>query len=240
MTLDDEVLGRAERARARLLEVQHAAEVARVDYHHTIRQLHAAGGSLREIAEALSLSHQRVHQIVEPVDGSTGVDPEPARRLRRRIRGFAPFESFTSDARDLVAKAIDHAAALGHRRVGTEHLALGLMDGGTQSVATGVLEELGVTREALAAAVGERLGKGEPGAAGRRPFTPAARRVLRRSLEISNALGDDEIGSTHILLGLFADDGAGAELLTNLGATHDRARDALEARRARARDTRPR
>ena len=72
MGLDPELVRDAEAARERLLDAQHAAERARADYHHAIRRLHAAGGSLREIAEALRLSHQRVHQIVG------GRDEEPA------------------------------------------------------------------------------------------------------------------------------------------------------------------
>ena len=35
-----------------------------------MRRLQLAGGSLRDIAEALGLSHQRVHQIVESAGGS--------------------------------------------------------------------------------------------------------------------------------------------------------------------------
>jgi hypothetical protein len=35
-----------------------------------VRRLQLAGGSLREIGEALGLSHQRVHQIVESAGGS--------------------------------------------------------------------------------------------------------------------------------------------------------------------------
>jgi hypothetical protein len=64
MALDPDLVRDAEAARARLLDAQQAAEQARADYHHAVRRMHAAGGSLREIAEALRLSHQRVHQIV--------------------------------------------------------------------------------------------------------------------------------------------------------------------------------
>jgi hypothetical protein len=79
MGLEPELVREAEAARQRLLESQHAAERARVDYHHAIRRLHAAGGSLREIAEALRLSHQRVHQIVDEAAEST----RPRWRRRR-------------------------------------------------------------------------------------------------------------------------------------------------------------
>ena len=65
VVLDPELVRQAQVARRLLLETQHAAERARADYHHAIRRLHAAGGSLREIAEAFGLSHQRVHQIID-------------------------------------------------------------------------------------------------------------------------------------------------------------------------------
>jgi hypothetical protein len=78
MGLDQELVREAERAREQLAVSQHAAERARADYQLAIRRLHAAGGSLREIAAALRLSHQRVHQIVEE-----GAQPT-RRRWRRR------------------------------------------------------------------------------------------------------------------------------------------------------------
>jgi hypothetical protein len=82
MSVDPDLLRDAEAARQRLIESQHAAEQARADYHHAIRRLHAAGGSLREIAEALRLSHQRVHQIIDEA-------AEPTWRWwRRRVRGW--------------------------------------------------------------------------------------------------------------------------------------------------------
>lgn len=40
------------------------AENARGEYHHAIREVHDSGVPLREIAEELGLSHQRIHQIV--------------------------------------------------------------------------------------------------------------------------------------------------------------------------------
>ena len=70
MTLDEQVLAEAREVRQRLVDLESQTAHARVDYPHAIKKLHAAGGSLREIAEALELSHQRVHQIVE---GPAGV-----------------------------------------------------------------------------------------------------------------------------------------------------------------------
>ena len=84
MTLDEQVLAEAKEARQRLVDLESQTAHVRVDYHHAIKKLHAAGGSLREIADALELSHQRVHQIVEgpagPPGGPRGPDDDGGSR----------------------------------------------------------------------------------------------------------------------------------------------------------------
>ncbi|HXF37235.1 MAG TPA: hypothetical protein VNO17_08655 [Actinomycetota bacterium] len=56
------------------------AERLRQRYHSEIRKLHRAGASLRDIGEALGMSHQRVHQIV-----SSRADAVRARRRRAAV-----------------------------------------------------------------------------------------------------------------------------------------------------------
>ena len=70
MPLDADLLSQARIAEAHVIDAEHDAEVARAEFHRAVRRLQLAGGSLREIAEALGLSHQRVHQIVESAGGS--------------------------------------------------------------------------------------------------------------------------------------------------------------------------
>jgi hypothetical protein len=70
MPLNAGLLEQAKAAEDRVIDAEHAAEVARADFHRAVRRLQLAGGSLREIANALGLSHQRVHQIVESAGGS--------------------------------------------------------------------------------------------------------------------------------------------------------------------------
>jgi hypothetical protein len=65
MTLDEELLAAARKAGTAAAAAQDQADIAKAVYHHTVLRLHRAGGSMREIAEALKMSHQRVHQIVE-------------------------------------------------------------------------------------------------------------------------------------------------------------------------------
>jgi hypothetical protein len=65
MTLDESVLEETLARRDRFVDLQLDADVAKREYHAGIRRLHEAGGSLREIADALGVSHQLIHQIVD-------------------------------------------------------------------------------------------------------------------------------------------------------------------------------
>lgn len=76
MPLDTDLLSQAKAAEARVIDAEQAADIARAEFHGAVRRLQLAGASFREIADALGLSHQRVHQIVEAAGGS--------RRWRKR------------------------------------------------------------------------------------------------------------------------------------------------------------
>jgi ribosome-binding protein aMBF1 (putative translation factor) len=70
MVLDQELVKRAKAAGSRLAEAERQAQLARADYHTLVRRMHLAGGSLREIAQELTLSYQRVQQIVDAAGGT--------------------------------------------------------------------------------------------------------------------------------------------------------------------------
>ena len=70
MTLSQSLLEKARAAQTDLAEAERQVLLARAEYHTAIRRLHLAGGALREIAGALSFSHQRVQQIVNATGGS--------------------------------------------------------------------------------------------------------------------------------------------------------------------------
>ncbi len=78
--MDDALLAEARQAQERLIDAERDAEEARAEFHRAVRRLHLHGASLRELADGLGLSHQRVHQIVESAGGSR-------RWLRRREDG---------------------------------------------------------------------------------------------------------------------------------------------------------
>jgi ribosomal protein L24E len=68
--VDEDLLAAARHAQEALVEADHAAEVAKARFHRAVRRLQLSGASLRELAAALNLSHQRVHQIVETAGGA--------------------------------------------------------------------------------------------------------------------------------------------------------------------------
>lgn len=74
MTLDEDILRDVEAAREHLESLEDKAYEARATLHQSIRRLHATGASLREMAIALGMSHQRVHQIIG-TDGIVEVEP---------------------------------------------------------------------------------------------------------------------------------------------------------------------
>ena len=222
--LDPTTLREARDSRDRMLEAQHELERARADYGHAIRKLHAEGGSLREISESLGLSHQRVHQIVEDTEGG------PARKPQRR-RFDWPFTRFTRRARQVIVIAQQEAEELGHAPAGTEHVLLGLALAEDEATAP-VLAEAGLT----AGAIRERVAALEPtGSRRRHGFTRAAKRTLERSLLEAKTLGDNFIGAEHILLGLMADERAGAvAIVRDLGADPAALGTAVRDRRGQA------
>src|SRR5262245_45699484 len=82
MGMTKELLDRARAAGDDLAEAERTVVIARGEYYTAIRRLHLAGASLREIAEVLSLSHQRVQQIVNVSGGSWWRRAWRTRRLR--------------------------------------------------------------------------------------------------------------------------------------------------------------
>jgi ATP-dependent Clp protease ATP-binding subunit ClpC len=130
----------------------------------------------------------------------------------------AVFERFTDQARRVIVAAQDEARLLDHNYIGTEHILLGLLREGEGQVAR-TLASLGVSLEAVRAQVEEIIGRGDTHPAGHIPFTPRSKKVLELSLREAKLLGDEHIGSEHILLGVVREgEGVAAQVLVKLGA----------------------
>jgi hypothetical protein len=243
MTLDEKILGEAKELRDKLLDLQHEEERARVDYQHAIRRLHAKGGSLREIADELGLSHQRVHQIVGEEELPTPSIPPAAMqwlgpgRRGRGARRRRPFERFTKEARRVVTVAQREAKELGHTWIGTEHLLLGIL-ATEDSVGARALADFKIGLEDTRKQVKSIVGEGdtsEPkrGRGPQMPFTPRAKKVLELSLRLARKRKDDHIGSEHVLLALFEEgEGLAAQIMRDRGVEQKALHRCIETLRA--------
>jgi len=78
--LDAELLDQARTAKAKVdvADAQPDSDIARTEFIQAVRRLHLAGGSPREIARALGLPHQLVHNIAETASGSRSQRKGPA------------------------------------------------------------------------------------------------------------------------------------------------------------------
>ena len=128
------------------------------------------------------------------------------------------FERFTEGARQVVALAQEEAVALGHNYIGTEHLLLGLLRE-DEGVAARVLASLGMDVEGTRVQVARIVGEGTEATFAQIPFTPRTKKVLELALRESLRLGDDYIGSGHLLLGLVREgEGVANRILRDAGA----------------------
>lgn len=140
------------------------------------------------------------------------------------------FERFSPNARQSILNAQEEARSLRNNYLGSEHLLLGIA--ATQgSTAAEVLSDAGVDMESLRGSLSRLLGEPAEGAqtaAGELPFTPHAKRVLEGALREALALGHDQIGSEHLLLGLLRDnEGLAPRLLLELEVEPSQLREAL-------------
>jgi ATP-dependent Clp protease ATP-binding subunit ClpA len=124
------------------------------------------------------------------------------------------FERFTERARQVVVHAQAEAHTLRHNYIGTEHILLGLLCE-EEELAARVLDSLDITLDEVRAQVVRIVGRGdEQVAAGQIPFTPRAKKVLELALREALSLGDNYIGTEHVLLGLVSEnEGVGARIL---------------------------
>ena len=127
------------------------------------------------------------------------------------------FERFTDRARRVVVLSQEEARLLNHNYIGTEHLLLGLLHE-SEGIAADVLTGMGLEWERVREAVRRRIGEGGGAPVGHIPFTPRAKTVLELSLREALGLGNNYIGTEHVLLGLLREgQGVAAETLTEFG-----------------------
>ena len=153
------------------------------------------------------------------------------------------FNRFSRAAREVVTAAAAEAAGRGDRRVGTEHLVLGLLHEAGSPAARALGVDLQTARGALRAmdlealsAVGVGLdttdlsGSAQARSGGRLPFTSAAKSALQRTLREAVHTKDRRMEPTHLLLALLVCErpDPAADLLARLGVDRAVVRARLE------------
>ncbi len=128
------------------------------------------------------------------------------------------FERFSDQSRRAVVLAQEEARFFDHNYIGTEHLLAGLRRE-NRGVAARALESAGITMDAVRAEIEKLVGRGELEPSGHIPFTPGAKKCLELSLREALNLGQNHIGTGHLLLGVISkDDGVAVQVLRGLGA----------------------
>jgi ATP-dependent Clp protease ATP-binding subunit ClpC len=148
---------------------------------------------------------------------------------------WSDFPPFNDGARRLLEAARDESDRLRHEYVGTEHVLLGMTataDGGALLARLGV--EPARVRESIASIIqpgsGDAPSSVEQAVAVRveRPYTSRTRDALVHAAECAHALGHEEIGIEHLLVGLLRErKNIGAQVLHQLGVTEERALERL-------------
>ena len=134
------------------------------------------------------------------------------------------FERFSDQARHVLVLDQEEARLLNHSYIGTEHILLGLV-GASEGVAAEALTQMDISLDATRQKVEEIVGRSPTDRTSSPPFTPRAKKVLELSLREALQLGDNDIGTEHILLGLVREGkGVAAQVLMSLGAAPARVR----------------
>lgn len=135
---------------------------------------------------------------------------------------------FSAGARRALELAEQEARALGHDRVGTEHVLLGVLasEDGQSSAA---LREAGATLDAARRKVVEAVGPVAAGG-GDPSSTPRCARAVRRAPRFARDQQSDVVGSDHLLLAVLDVEGTAGQVLRGLGVDVEHLRTALGAR----------
>ena len=165
------------------------------------------------------------------------------------------FNRFTDKSRKSVQAAFEEARMLGHDSVGDEDLLLGILRV-EEGVAAEALSSLGVTLEDAREESEEMLSdalssigisleeiRREAGDAfemripthRRLPLSPRAKNVLVGARKEMRMLGDNYLGTEHVLLGiLHNEDGTAVRILVSMGVSTEALEDRLFKLRGRA------
>ena len=127
------------------------------------------------------------------------------------------FEKFTEGAIKVIMLSQEEARRMGHNFVGTEQLLLGII-GQRHGIGARALKKQKVTLKKARREIELYIGRGTGFVASEIPFTPRAKRVLEMAVHEGKDLGQNFVGTEHILLALISEsDGVAMRTLDKLG-----------------------
>ena len=138
------------------------------------------------------------------------------------VSDLVELRGFSVSAVRAVTLAEREARELGHDRIGTEHLLLGLLT--NDSDTSTLLTEAGVTLAAARHKVSEAVGTSSPGVAAvgePLPRTARAGRALGRAARFAHGERSEVITSDHVLWGVLDVEGTAGQVLRVLGVEVD-------------------
>jgi ATP-dependent Clp protease ATP-binding subunit ClpA len=139
-----------------------------------------------------------------------------------------PFERFTERAKKVLTLAQQEAERAHHSYIGTEHLLLGLMRE-EEGLAAIVLAKLGVEINEVRATIASVIGRSEEILLRQRIPTSRVKQVIQLSFEEARKMGNNYVGTEHLLLGLLVEgEGIAAHVLQDLGATLEKVRSEMD------------
>merc|ERR1712115_314022 len=114
------------------------------------------------------------------------------------------------------------ARRMGHNFVGTEQLLLGVV-GQRQGLGAKALRSLGITLKKARREVENYIGRGTGFVVSEIPFTPRAKRVLEMAVQEGKDIGQNYVGTEHILLALIGEeDGVAIRTIETTAVTNTR------------------
>lgn len=126
------------------------------------------------------------------------------------------YGKFTKKAEAALILAKECAEAFGHSYIGTEHILWGLAKEGT-GIASSVLASNGINDERVKQKILELVGGGD-GSAQNLAYTPRTKRVLELSYAEARRMGQNFIGTEHLLIAIFREgESVAVKILTDLG-----------------------
>ena len=122
------------------------------------------------------------------------------------------FTGFTEKANKSLNAAVKAAEDLGHTYIGSEHILLGLLSD-TSTVAGAVLAAHNITYADIGEELKRSIGVGVPTELQPDDFTPRSKNILETSVAFARQMGQQLVGTEHVLLAIAREGSCSATLL---------------------------